>query len=48
MFTKYAVIQKIEDNGNVIVYTAEKEHMNWTFEHRRGPNPEENENISHL
>ena len=45
MFTKYAVIQKIGDNSNVIVYTAEKEHMNWTFEHRRGPNPEENENI---
>lgn len=45
MFTKYAVVQKINLNGKVLVYFAERDHLNWTFEYRRKPTREENADI---
>lgn len=35
MYTNYAVIQKIDTDANLKVFQAEKENLNWTFEHRR-------------
>lgn len=45
MYTKYAVIQKIDITGKVIVYTAEKDALNWTFEHRRNVTTNDNQEI---
>lgn len=35
MYSKYAVIQKIDINGKVKIYQIEKDYLNWTFEYRR-------------
>ena len=45
MYTKFAVVQKIKATGEVLVHFAEKDYMNWTFEHRRRPTREENIDI---
>lgn len=45
MYTKYAVIQKIDNSGKVIVYTAEHESLNWTFEYRRNLSTLDNKDI---
>lgn len=35
MYSKYAVIQKIDINGKIKVFQIEKDYLNWTFEYRR-------------
>lgn len=45
MFTNHAVIQKIDNTGNVIVYTADHESLNWTFEYRRNVSIHDNKDI---
>ncbi len=45
MYTRYSVIQKISKDSRVEVYTAERENLNWTFEHRRKPSNKENKDI---
>lgn len=35
MYTNYAVIQKIDTDATLKIFQAEKENLNWTFEHRR-------------
>ncbi len=42
MFTKYAIVQRIESNGRVQVHFAQAEYLNWTFEYRRARNQSDN------
>lgn len=45
MYSRYAVIQKIDLEGKVKVFQAEKENMNWTFEYRRKAISSDNKDI---